>query len=101
MTPARDEPTAQSLAIIDQVLALVRECRLVLRALEQPAKRGESQSGKTERIVYVRLLTAIDDGLIRTMEDALRVLRHASQPVGPIGEEWSERQARLLKGHER
>ena len=96
MISGSDEPTAQSLAIIDQVLALVRECRLVLRALEQPGKRGESQSGKTERIVYVRLLTAIDDGLIRTMEDALRVLRHVSEPLGPTGAEWLERQERAL-----
>ena len=100
MTPGRDEPTAQSLAIIDRVLALVRECRLVLRALKCPGERGESQSSKTERIVYFRLLSTIDAGLIRTMEDALQVLRHARQPLGPMGAEWLERQARALKRDE-
>jgi hypothetical protein len=55
------------LAIIDRVLALVKECRLVLRALEHPGERGESQSAKAERIVYFRLLSAIDDGLIRIL----------------------------------
>jgi len=39
-------------------------------------------------------MSAIDAGLIKTMED---VLRHASQPLGPMGVEWLERQARVLK----
>ena len=43
-------------------------------------------------------MSAIDAGLIKTMEDALKVLSHASQPLGPMGAEWLERQARALKG---
>jgi hypothetical protein len=31
------------------------------------------------------------------MEDALEVLRHASQPLGPMGAEWLARQERALK----
>ena len=46
-------------------------------------------------------MSAIDAGLIKTMEDAVKVLRHASQPLGPMGAEWLERQARLFKGHEK
>jgi len=46
---------------------------------------------EAERILYFTLMSAIDAGLIRTMEDALRVLRHASQPPGPMGAEWLER----------
>jgi hypothetical protein len=42
-------------------------------------------------------MSAIDVGLIRTLEDALRVLRHASQPLGPMGAEWLERQARAME----
>ena len=95
VTPGSDEPTAQSQAIIDRVLAMIGECRLVLRALEHP-ERGESQSARAERIVYFKLVSAIDDGLIRTMEDALRVLRHATEPLGPMGTEWLDRQARAL-----
>jgi hypothetical protein len=53
-------------------------------------------SAEAERILYVTLMSAIDAGLIRTMEDALKVLRHASQPLGPMGAEWLERQARAL-----
>jgi len=48
------------------VLSLVTECHSVLRALERPGEPGESKSAEAER-------SAIDAGLIRTMEDALQV----------------------------
>jgi hypothetical protein len=68
--------------------------------LSVPAKRASLRvprsSAEAERILYVTLMSAIDAGLIRTMEDALKVLRHASQPLGPMGAEWLERQARAL-----
>jgi hypothetical protein len=53
----------------------------------------ESRSAEAERILYFTLMSAIDAGLIRTLEDTLEVMRHASQPLGPIGTEWLERQA--------
>ena len=88
MAPASDEPTAQAQAIMERMLGLVRECRVVLRALEHPPKTGESTSAEAERILYFTLMSAIDAGLIKTMEDALQVLRHASQPLGPMGAKW-------------
>jgi hypothetical protein len=42
-------------------------------------------------------VSAIEADLIRTMEDVLTVLRHASQPLGPMGPEWLARQDRALK----
>ena len=97
MTPASDEPTAQAQAIMERVLALVRECRVVLRALEHPPKTGESSSAEAERLLRFTLMSGIDAGLIRTMEDAVKVLRQASQTLGPMGAEWLERQARALE----
>ena len=84
MTPTSDEPTAQAQAIMERVLKLVTECRTVLRALELPGKSGESPSVEAERILYFTLMSAIDAGLIKAMEDAVTVLRHASQPLGPM-----------------
>ena len=101
MTPTSDEPTAQAQAVMERVLGLVTECRAVMRPLERPRAAGESSSAEAERILYFTLMSAIDAGLIKTLEDALLVLRHASQPLGPMGAEWLERQARLLRGHER
>jgi hypothetical protein len=73
---------------MERLLGLVRECRVVLHALEHPPKTGESSSADAERLLYFTLMSAIDAGLIRTMEDALRVMRHAGQPLGPMGAEW-------------
>jgi hypothetical protein len=39
---------------------------------------------------------AIEAGLVRTAEDALIVLRQASQPLGPMGAEWLNSQERNL-----
>ena len=89
MTVGGNEPTAQAHAIMERLLALVRDCRLVLPGLEErPSEPGESSSAEAERILYFTLMSAIDAGLIRTMEDALRVMRHAGQPLGPMGAEW-------------
>ena len=92
MTPGSDAPTAQAHAIMERVLGPVRECRLVLGKLEHPPNSGESSSAEAERILYYTLMSALDVGLIKALEDALTVLRHASQPLGPMGNEWLERQ---------
>jgi hypothetical protein len=76
---------------------LVRERRSVLRALEHPNESGESSSAEAERILYFTLMSAIDAGLIRTMGDAVTVLRHARQPLGPMGAEWLARQEQKVK----
>jgi len=98
VAPASDEPTAQAQAIMERMLGLVRECRVVLRALEHPPKTGESTSAEAERILYFTLMNAIDAGLIRTVEDTVKVLRHAIQPLGPMGAEWLERQEVEVQG---
>lgn len=41
----------------------------------------ESAGAEAERLLYVGLLSALEAGLVRTMGDALTVLRHASQPL--------------------
>jgi len=80
VTPGSEEPAAQAQAIMECVLGLVKDCRLVLLALEHPPKPGESSSGEAERILSFTLMSAIDAGLLRTLEDSRQVLRHASQP---------------------
>jgi len=55
------------------------------------------RAAEAERILYFTLMSTIDAGLVKTMGDALSVLRHASQPLGPMGAEWLERQEQKLK----
>jgi hypothetical protein len=55
-------------------------------------------SAQAERLLYYALVGALEAGLVRTAEDALTVLRQASQPLGPMGAEWLKRQERRLEG---
>ena len=48
-------------------------------------------------MLYFALVSALETALVRAMEGAVSVLRHASQPLGPMGPEWLERQERALK----
>ena len=65
-----------------------------------PESDEPTAQAQAERILYFTLMSAIDAGLIRTMEDALQILRRASQPLGPMGAEWLERQEQKLKGED-
>src|SRR5262249_35815209 len=99
VTPGSDEPTAQAHAVMERVLALVRECRLVLRKLEHPATLGESPSAEAERIFYHTLISAIDTGLIKTMEDALQFcVMRASRWGRWVRSGWSGRRGRWRRG---
>jgi hypothetical protein len=53
-------------------------------------------SAQAERLLYYALVGALEAGLVRTAEDALTVPRQASQPLGPMGAEWLQRQERDL-----
>ena len=91
------EPTAQAQAIMERVLALVRECRLVLGKLEHPPKLGETSSAEAERILYYTLMSALDAGLIRGWRTQSRSCVTQASRLGPMGVEWLERQAQKLK----
>jgi hypothetical protein len=81
------------------------------RQLERPPQPIESASAEAHRMLYFALAGAIEAGLVscsaadghrrrsavQTTEDVLRVLRQASQPLGPMGAEWLARQERALK----
>jgi hypothetical protein len=70
----------------------------VVPQLEAARTDPEPVSDRAERRPYYALVGAIEVGLVRTAEDALTVLRQASQPLGPMGAKWLERQERGLDG---
>ena len=64
------------------------DCRAVVPQLETAPTDPESVSAQAKRLLCFALVGALEAGLVRTAEDALTVLRQASQPLGPMGAEW-------------
>ena len=92
-----DEPAAQAHALLERLFALLHDCRALVPQLDPGGERQESASAEAERLLYFALVGALESGLVRTAEDALTVLRQASQPLGPMGAEWLKRQERGLE----
>jgi hypothetical protein len=87
----RDEsPEALAHVLVQRIFELLHECRATLANLEVPRSVAE-------RLLYLALLGALEAGFVKTMEDAVSVFKRARAPLGPMGAEWLEAQARLLK----
>jgi hypothetical protein len=95
-TNPSDEPAAQAHALLERLFALLHDCRAVAPQFESAPTDPESVSAEAERLLYYSLVGALEAGLVRTAEDALTVLRQASQRLGPMGAEWLKRQERDL-----
>jgi hypothetical protein len=91
-----DSPEALAHALVQRVFELLHECRGILPELETSPARPESASAQAERLLYLALLASLEAGLVRTMEDAVSVLRRARAPLGPMGAEWLQAQDQLL-----
>ena len=90
------EPEARAHALVERRFALLHECRALVPQFERPQTSPETPSAEAKRLLYYALAGAIEAGLVRTAEDVLKVLRQASQPLGPMGAEWLKRQEREL-----
>src|SRR5678816_854593 len=91
-----DEPAAQAHALVERLFALLHDCRAVVPQLGAARTDPEPVSAQAERLLYFALVGALEAGLVRTAEDALTVLRQASQPLVPMGAEWLRQQERDL-----
>jgi hypothetical protein len=67
---------------VQRVFELLHEFRTALPKLEVSRSHSESASAQAERLLYLALLGAIEAGLVRTMEDAVTVLKQAARPSG-------------------
>ena len=92
----RAEPAAQAHTVLERLFALRTTAARSSRSSRPARTDGEPVSAQAERLLYFALVGAIEAGLVRTAEDALTVLRQASQPLGPMGAEWLKRQERNL-----
>ena len=93
-----EEPAARAVALVERLFALLHDCRALVPQLEASGPDPEPVSAQAERLLYFALVGALEAGLVRTAEDALTVLRQASQPLGPMGGDWLQRQERGLEG---
>jgi hypothetical protein len=91
-----DEAAVRAVALVERLFALLPDCRALVPQLEAGGPDPEPVSVQAERLLYYALVGAIEAGSVRTAEDALTVLRQASQPLGPMGAEWLKRQERRL-----
>src|SRR5262245_48765195 len=90
------DPAAEAHALVERLFALLHDCRAIVRQLEPSRGPQQSASAEAERLLYFGLIAAIEDGLVRTAEDVLAVLRQASRPLGPMGEKWLREQERNI-----
>jgi hypothetical protein len=91
-----EETAARAVALVERLFALLHECRALVPQFEAASTDPEPVSAQAERLPYYALVGALEAGLVRTAEDILRVLRQASQPLGPMGAEWLAQQERRL-----
>jgi hypothetical protein len=91
-----EEPVARTAALVERLFALLHECRALVPQLEVAHSDPEPVSAQAERLLYFGLVGAIEVALVRMAEDALTVLRQASQPLGPMGAEWLAQRERRL-----
>jgi hypothetical protein len=92
-----EEPATRAVALVERLFALLHECRALVPPSLRPAGTDpEPVSAQAERLLYYALVGALEAGLVRTAEDALTVLRQASQPLGPMGADWFAQQERRL-----
>src|SRR5262245_11356111 len=95
-----DMARAPSHRLIERIAAFLEEVHTLQQQLEHRQDAKESASGEAERLFQFAIAAALEAGLVKTMEEVLVILRHASQPLGPMGAEWLESQEQKLKGQD-
>src|SRR5688572_28137123 len=77
-----DEAATRAVALLERLFVLLHDCRTLVPQLEAAGSEPQSVTAQAERLLYYALVRALEASLVRTAEDALTVLRQASQPLG-------------------
>ena len=91
------EPADRAVLLLQRVNELLVESRAIAKQLEV-LQDGESSAGAADRIAYGILVAALGGGLVRTLRDAVNVLKRFSAPAGMLGENWPSEQEKKLRG---
>ena len=66
------------------------------RLLDARVAELVSSADAADRIAYGILVAALEEGLVRTLRDAVNVLKRFSTPAGMLGEDWLSEQENTL-----
>ena len=91
------EPSDRAVLLLQKVSELLLESRAIAQQLEVGPEEGESSADGADRIAYGVLVAALEEGLVRTLRDAVNVLKRFSGPAGMLGERWLGEQEKTLR----
>jgi hypothetical protein len=92
-SPRRRQPTRSSNASS----SFCTSAELPSASWKRRTRVPNQRAPRRNAILYLALLGAIEAGLVSTMEDAVTVLRQATQPLGPMGVQWLEAEERRFR----
>ena len=87
----------RAVILLQKVSNLLLESRAIAQQLEIAPEEGESSADGADRNAYGVLVAALEDGLVRTLRDAVNVLKRFSAPAGLLGEQWQREQEKTLR----
>ena len=92
------EPADRAVRLLQRVSELLLESRAIVQQLEV-VPDGESSADGADRIAYGILVAALEEGLVTTIQHALKVLKRFSAPAGILGQQWlAEQEKKLHQG---
>lgn len=82
-TPERYNPGAdRAVLLLQRVQELLLDCRVAAQQLETLPAEPEPPAEAAERVAYGVLVAALENGLVKTLQGAVDVLRKFSAPAG-------------------
>jgi hypothetical protein len=96
-TERHNEAADRAVLLLQRLSELLLECRAIAQQLEVVPEERESSADAADRIAYGILVAALEEGLVRTVRDAVNVLKRFSTPAGMLGENWLSEQENKLR----
>ena len=82
------EPTDRAVLLIQKVSELLLESLAIAQQLEVVPDGDVAPAEAGDRIAYGILVAALENGLVKTLQGAVDVLKRFNAPAGLLGEEW-------------
>ena len=96
-TERHNEAADRAVLLLQRLNELLLESRAIAQQLEVVPEARESSADAADRIAYGILVASLEQGLVRTLRDAVNVLKRFSAPAGMLGEDWLSEQENKLR----